>query len=80
MMVKLGYKKSESQRKLYSRRKLVMDEVERLAKMRVEPEMEVVKAMDLYMSREKLSMTRLQDLIKARSQEGKKGAIWLESV
>ena len=79
-MVKLGYRKSESQLKLYSRRKLVMDKVGRLAKMRVEPEMEVVKAMDLFMSREKLSMTKLQDLIKARTQEGKKGAIWLESL
>lgn len=77
-MVELGYKKSEGQRKLYSRRKLVIDEVERLAAMRVEPACDVVKAMDAYMAREKLSMTKLQDLNKQRTKEGKTLAFWLD--
>ncbi|KAJ9112070.1 hypothetical protein QFC22_006367 [Naganishia vaughanmartiniae] len=76
-MIRQGYKKSEGQRKLYSRRKLVMDEVARLAAMRVEPESDVVKAMDEYMSLHKLSMTKLQELIKKRAQDGEELAFWL---
>ncbi|KAJ9107267.1 hypothetical protein QFC21_000714 [Naganishia friedmannii] len=76
-MVRQGYKKSEGQRKLYSRRKLVMDEVARLAAMRVEPESEVVKAMDEYTSLHKMSITKLQDLIRKRSQDGEELEFWL---
>jgi hypothetical protein len=77
-MVESGLKKSEGQRKLYSRRKIVIDEVKRLADTRTEPEGEVVKAMDLYMSQHKLSMTKVQDLIKKRTGEGKEIAFWLD--
>lgn len=77
-MLKKGLKKSEGQRKLYSRRKIVVDEVKRLADMRTEPETVIVEAMDCYMTQHKLSMTKLQDLIKKRTMEGKTLAFWLD--
>jgi hypothetical protein len=77
-MLKKGLKKSEGQRKLYSRRKIVVDEVKRLADMRTEPETVIVEAMDCYMTQHKLSMTKLQDLIKKRTTEGKTLAFWLD--
>ena len=63
-MVRRDLKKAEGQRKLYSRRKIVIDEVRRLADMRTEPVSAVIAAMDRYMGEHKLSMTKLQDLIK----------------
>jgi hypothetical protein len=76
-MIRRGLQKSESQRKLYSRRKIVIDEVKRLAYMRTEPESVIVAAMDQYMVQHRLSMTKLQDLIKRRAAEGKTMAFWL---
>jgi hypothetical protein len=77
-MLKAGLKKSEGQRKLYSRRKIVIDEVIRLADLRTEQEDVIVKTLDTFMSARKLSMTKLQDLIKKRASEGKTTALWLE--
>ena len=76
-MVRRGLQKLEGQRKLYSRRKIVIDEVKRLAYMRTEPESVIVAAMDQYMVQHRLSMTKLQDLIKRRAAEGKTMAFWL---
>ncbi|KAJ9118133.1 hypothetical protein QFC22_004035 [Naganishia vaughanmartiniae] len=59
MMIEGKYAKSEKQRKLYSRRKLVMDEVKRLADVRTEPDTDIVKSMDTYLLRHGLSMTKL---------------------
>ncbi|KAJ9112533.1 hypothetical protein QFC22_006290 [Naganishia vaughanmartiniae] len=78
-MLEGKYAKSEKQRKLYSRRKIVIDEVKRLADMRTEPEAEIVKSMDGCLSQRGLSMTKLQDLIKARNQDGKTLAFWLDT-
>lgn len=77
-MITKGWKKSEAQRKLYARRRVVIDEVERLADARTEPGSAIVKAMDTYMSQKKLSMTKLQDLIKQRSVDGKTIAFWMD--
>lgn len=78
-MINQGYSKSEAQRKLYSRRKVVIDEVIRLAKERTEPETLVIKALDTYMKANKVSVLKLQDMIKDRVKEGRSGALWLES-
>jgi hypothetical protein len=77
-MLKADLKKSEGQRKLCSRRKIVVDEVKRLAKDRTEPPEEIVKTLDVFMRHNKLSMTKLQDLIRKRTSEGKTMALWLE--
>jgi hypothetical protein len=44
VMVRRDLKKAEGQRKLYSRRKIVIDEVRRLADMRTEPVSAVIAA------------------------------------
>lgn len=78
MMIEGKYVKSEKQRKLYSRRKVVIDEIQRLVHLRTEPESVIVKSMDAYLQQHDLSMTKLQDLIKKRNQEGKTLAFWLD--
>lgn len=77
-MVEGRYTKSEKQRKLYPRRRLVIEEVKRLASSRTETEADVVKALDTYMRKHGLSMTKLQDRIKEREQERKTAAFWLD--
>jgi uncharacterized protein (DUF1697 family) len=80
VMVTQGYSKSEAQRKLFSRRKVIVDEVVRLAKERTEPEGHVVTALDIYLSASKMSVSKLQEVIKERTKQGKSGALWLEGV
>ncbi|KAJ9111848.1 hypothetical protein QFC20_002435, partial [Naganishia adeliensis] len=69
-MVGGGFRKSEGQRKLLARRKVVIDEIRRQARERTELESTIVSRMDEYKAKEKLSMTKLQDLIKQRAQDG----------
>jgi hypothetical protein len=80
VMVTQGYSKSEAQRKLFSRRKVIVDEVVRLAKERTEPEGHIVTALDIYLSASKMSVSKLQEVIKERTKQGKSGALWLEGV
>jgi hypothetical protein len=79
VMVNQGYTKSEAQRKLFSRRKVIIDEVIRLAKERTEPEDHVVTALDVYSSANKISISKLQEMIKERTKDGRTAATWLES-
>lgn len=65
-MVKKKLPKSEGQRKLYARRKIIINEISRLASEKVIPESEVVERLDEYRARSKLSITKLQDEIKRK--------------
>lgn len=76
-MVDGGFRKSEGQRKLLARRKAIIDEVGRLAQDRTELESTIVSHMDEYKAKQKLSMTKLQDLNKQRAKEGNTLAFWL---
>lgn len=44
-----------------------------------EPESVVIKAMDTYIGRQRMSVTQLQDLIMGRTAEGKTIAFWMEN-
>ncbi|KAJ9113673.1 hypothetical protein QFC22_005982 [Naganishia vaughanmartiniae] len=79
VMLDQGYTKSEAQRKLCSRRKVIIDEVIRLAKERTEPEDHVVTALDVYLIANKMSISKLQETIKERTKDGRTAAVWLES-
>ena len=65
-MIQKKLPKSEKQRKLFARWKVVIDEVSRLAREQVVPESEVVKKLDEYRGRNKLSITKLQEEIKRK--------------
>lgn len=65
-MVGKKLSKTESQRKLFARRKIIIDEIARLARDKVVPESEVVERLDGYRSRNKLSITKLRDEIKRK--------------
>lgn len=66
-MIKESLKKSESQRKRWERRRVVINEIERLSIERTTSTGAVVEALDRFMKRERLSMAKLQDRItKAR--------------
>jgi hypothetical protein len=65
-MVKKKLPKSEGQRKLFARRKIIIEEISRLASEKVIPESEVVERLDAYRARSKLSITKLQDEIKRK--------------
>lgn len=67
-MIEDDLKKSECQRKRWERRRVVVQEIERLSKDRTTTADKMVEAMDRYMKRERLSMAKLQDRIaKARA-------------
>jgi hypothetical protein len=76
-MIAEGYVKSEAQRKLFSRRKIIVDEIQRLAKERTEPELDVVKSLDVYLASKKMSISKLQDVMRQRAKEGQESALWL---
>ena len=65
-IVKKKLPKSEGQRKLFARRKIIIDEISRLASEKVVPESEVVERLEAYRARSKFSITRLQDEIKKK--------------
>lgn len=62
--------KSEGQRKLFARRKIIIDEIKRLAKEKTVPESEIVGRIDVYRVKNKLSITKLQDEIKRKRAQG----------
>jgi hypothetical protein len=71
-----GWKKAECQRKRWERRGVVITEVIRLAKERTTTTESVVQDLDSFMSREKLSMTKLQDRIVQAKKSGTTLPIW----
>ncbi|KAI5450227.1 hypothetical protein NCC49_003244 [Naganishia albida] len=77
-MVAEGFRRSEGQRKLLARRKVVIDEIKRQARERTELESIIISHMDQHKARKKLSITKLQDLIKQRAQDGETVPFWLE--
>jgi hypothetical protein len=75
-MIAKDLKKVERQRKRWERRRVVVQEVERLAKERTTAAESVARDMDTFMRREKLSMSKLQDRINAAGKEGDSLPIW----
>lgn len=70
-MVKAGLRKSDGQRKLFTRRKIIIDEIKELAKARVVPVLDIVGILDAYRATNRLSITKLQDEIRRKKAEGK---------
>ncbi|KAJ9113250.1 hypothetical protein QFC22_006089 [Naganishia vaughanmartiniae] len=75
-MLAQDLKKAECQRKRWERRRVVIKEVERLAKERITTEEGVARDLDKYMPREKLSMSKLQDQINVARKTGNTVLIW----
>jgi hypothetical protein len=69
-MIKAKLQKSERQRKLFARRKIIIDEIKTLAKARVVSEVEIIGRLDAYRATNKLSITKLQDEIKNKKANG----------
>lgn len=75
-MIERDLKKSESQRKRWERRRIVINEIKRLKKERTTSAQAVVEAMDRFMKKERLSMAKLQDRIAKASGLGQDLPLW----
>jgi hypothetical protein len=69
-MVEAGLRKSDSQRKLYGRRKIIIDEIEALAKPNAVSELEIVSRLDSHRATSRMFITNLQDEIKKKKVMG----------
>lgn len=62
--------KSEGQRKLFARRKVIIDEIVKLAKQKTMQELQVVERLDAYRVTHAMSITKLQEDIKQKRTKG----------
>lgn len=69
-MVEAGLRKSDSQRKLFGPRKIIIDEIETLAKAHAVSELEIVGRLDSHRAANRMSITKLQDAIKKKKATG----------
>lgn len=77
-MIERDLKKSESQRKRWERRRIVINEIKRLKKERTTSAQAVVDAMDRFMKKKRLSMAKLQDRrLPDRNRNCRCGSRWL---
>ncbi|GHJ85855.1 hypothetical protein NliqN6_2257 [Naganishia liquefaciens] len=69
-MVEAGLRKSDSQRKLFGRRKIIIDEIETLAKVHAVLELEIVGRLDSHRAANRMSITKVQNEIKKKKGTG----------
>ncbi|KAJ9091540.1 hypothetical protein QFC21_007165 [Naganishia friedmannii] len=62
--------KSEGQRKLFARRKIIIDEIVKLAEEKTVHESQVVERLEAYRATHGMSITKLQDDIKEKRGKG----------